>query len=284
MKGIFLGYRGTAGQVERIELGWVENNNTLCKENETPDLIYCNDNGFYDLGLNLKNKFPSAKLIFNVLDIPKKYYPEINLEDLKDKLKKADIITTISKFSQDQIKEYLNLNSNIIFNPIKNVANINIKREIDFLYIGRLYEPNKRFSLALQALSLLNINKNQFLIAGPDDPGHGLNYIGCVDDKTLNLLYNKSKILICTTEYGVLGLPPIEAVICGCIPILCKDNPAVQEFKLDNFAFPPNPNEIAKAIMEINKEKLQPEVDLVGKNLFNLLNKNKIAKNIEELI
>ena len=152
------------------------------------------------------------------------------------------------------------------------------------MYIGRLYEPNKRFSLALQALSLLNINKNQFLIAGPDDPGHGLNYIGCVDDKTLNLLYNKSKILICTTEYGVLGLPPIEAVICGCIPILCKDNPAVQEFKLDNFAFPPNPNEIAKAIMEINKEKLQPEVDLVGKNLFNLLNKNKIAKNIEELI
>jgi len=284
MKGIFLGYRGASGQVERIELGWTENGNTLCKKDEAPDLIYCNDNSFYDVGLNLKDMFSRAKLIFNVLDIPKKYYPEINLEELKAKLKQADIITTISKFSQNQIKEYLNLNSIIIFNPIKNVFKMNLKKEIDFLYVGRLYEPNKRFSLALEALSLLNINKNQLLIAGPDNPGNGLNYIGCVNDETLNLLYNKSRFLICPTEYGVLGLPPIEAIICGCVPVLCKDNPAVQEFGLDDFAFEAHPNEIAKAIIEVDTEKLQGKIDVVSKNLFNLLNKNRIAKNIEELI
>jgi len=284
MKGIFLGYRGAAGQVERIELGWVENGNTLSKKDEPPDLIYCNDGGAYDIGLNLKHQFPKAKLILNVLDIPKKYYPEINLEELKAKLKKADIITTISKFSQDQVKYYLNLNSNIIFNPIKNVSNMNLKREINFLYVGRLYEPNKRFSLALQSLSLLNVNRNQFLIAGPDNPGNNLNYIGCVDDETLNLLYNKSKFLICPTEYGVLGLPPIEAIICGCIPILCNDNPAAKEFGLEDFAFSPDANIIAKSITEINIEKLQNKIKTSADKLFGLLNKNQIARNIERLI
>jgi len=284
MKGIFLGYRGAAGQVERIELGWVENGNTLSKENEPPDLIYCNDGGVYDIGLNLKHQFPKAKLIFNVLDIPKKYYPEINLEELKSKLTKANIITTISKFSQDQIKYYLDLNSIIIFNPVKNVHNMNLKRDINFLYVGRLYEPNKRFSLALQSLSLLNINRNEFLIAGPDDPGDNLNYIGCVNDETLNLLYNKSKFLICPTEYGVLGLPPIEAIICGCIPILCNDNPAAKEFGLEDFAFSPDPNIIAKAIKDVKIEELHNKIEALGEKLFALLNKNDIAKNIERLI
>ena len=284
MKAMFLGHRGPCGQVERIQTGWIENGGETSEDPEKLDLIYCNDGGFYEEGLRLKNISKKAKLIFNVLDIPKKYYPNLDLNNLKQQLVKADILTTISAFSKKQIQYYLGLEANIIFNPIKNVQNLNMKRDIDFLYVGRLYEPNKRFSLALEALNILKVKNNQFVIAGPDSPGNGLRYVGCVNDQELNLLYNRSKILICPTEYGVLGLPPIEGAVCGCIPILCSDNEAAKEFGLELFSFSPNPREIADGIKNINVEDARKRLIDIGEDLYKKLNKNKIAENIKELI
>lgn len=284
MKAIFLGYKGSCGQVARIEDGWKLNGNLICKQDETPDLIYANDSGYYDEAINLKNKYSNAKLILNVLDIPKKYYPNLNLEELKSKLLKADIVTTISEFSKKQVVNYLNINPIVIYNPIKDVYNQNLERDIDFLYVGRLYEDNKRFNLALESLSLVKIKIYQLFIAGPDNPGRGLNYLGSVDDYTLNMLYNRSKFLICPTEYGVLGLPPIEAAICGCIPILCNDNEAAKEFKLEEFSFNPNPNEIANQILTMDIKKQQDKLKKIGEELFNLLNKKTIAINIANLL
>ena len=285
MKSIFLGYKGPSGQVVRIEEGWLNIGGSICKLDETPDLVFANDQNYYDEAISIKNKFPQTKLILNILDLPKKYYPNLNLNKIKEQLNHADIITTISQFSKNQIKEFLNLDASIIFNPIKDVSFKNYDRDIDFLYIGRLWEENKRFSLALEALSLLQIKKHQFFIAGPDNPGHGLNYLGTVDDFTLDMLYNRAKFLICPTEYGVLGLPPIEAAICGCIPILCKDNEAVKEFNLEKFAFDPDPRKIAERIVELNNsQEAKESLDIISKNLFNLLNKNQIARNIKELI
>lgn len=284
---LFLGYTGTSGQIQRIKEGWIENGNIIFNLNENtqehPHIIYANDSGFFDEAIHLKEKYPNSILILNVLDIPKKYYPNLNLEKIKEKLNKADIITTISNFSKTQIKDYLNLDAKVIYNPIKNINKYTIERDIDFLYIGRLYEKNKRFDLAVNALSLLNITKNQFFIAGPDNPGQGLNYLGEIDDHTLNMLYNRSKFLICPTEYGVLGLPPIEAAICGCVPILCNDNEAVSEFNLKEFSFDPTAKDLSNGIISINNNHLE-KLKVIGKKLFELLNKNKIAKNIEELL
>lgn len=284
---IFLGYTGLSGQVQRIVEGWIENGNAIFDLNksalEYPDIIYANDSGFFDQAISLKEKYKKSILILNVLDLPKKYYPNLNLEEIKNKLNSADIITTISEFSKKQIKDYLNLDAKVIYNPIKNINKYKIDRDIDFLYIGRLYEQNKRFGLGVNALSILNVTKNQFFIAGPDDPGQGLNYLGEIDDHTLNMLYNRCKFLICPTEYGVLGLPPIEAAICGCVPILCNDNEAAKEFQLVDFSFNPNPKDLADGIASINNNHLE-KLKSIGERLFNTLNKNKIAKNIEDLI
>jgi glycosyltransferase involved in cell wall biosynthesis len=284
MKGLFLGYRGPSGQVARIEQGWTNIGEKLVKEDEAPDFIFANDHGFYQQAIDLKNRFSNAKLILNVLDIPKKYYPNFDLDKLRKELERADIITTISAFSQNQIKDFLGLDSKIIFNPIKDVSFKNYEKDIGFIYIGRLWENNKRFSLVLETLSLLRIRRDQFFIAGPDNPGHGLNYLGTVDDFTLDMLYNRSKFLICPTEYGVLGLPPIEAAICKCVPILCKDNPAAKEFGLEDFAFDPEPQKIAEGILNISKLNIKDKLDNISENLFNKLNKDKIALNIKGLL
>jgi hypothetical protein len=284
MKAIFLGYRGPSGQILRIEDGWKNIGEEVCELGTEPEIIFCNDSGFYNEGIVLKGQFPKAKLILNVLDVPKKYYPDLNLENLKNQLLKADIVTSISKFSQKQVEDFLDMKSYVIYNPVKDISNKNLERDIDFIYIGRLYEENKRFNLAVQSLSLLNIKTHQLYIAGPDDPGRGLNYLGTVDDYTLDMLYNRSKFLVCPTEYGVLGLPPIEAAICGCIPILCNDNEAAEEFNLSSFAFNPNPKDLAQGIININYQKARQELDIIGKKLYDDLNKNKIAQNIKDLI
>lgn len=284
--GIFLGYRGTCGQVQRIEEGWINNGNLIFEgsEDQSLDLIYANDSGEYDKAILLKNKYPNAKLILNVLDIPKKYHPSLDLENLKFKLKKADFITSISKYVKNQIQEYLDLNSIIIHNPIKNINKQNLDRDVDFLYVGRLWEPSKRFNLSAKALSLLNIRANQFFIIGPDNPGQNLNYLGEVDDFTLNMLYNRSKILMFTTEYEGLGLPAVEAVICGCIPIICKDNPTAEEFGLKDFMVESNPNAIAERILNLKLKDFESKINTLSKELYSLLNKEKIAKNIEDII
>lgn len=285
IKGVFFGYRGAAGQVDRIEDGWKNIGNSICSEEERPDLIYSNDPGFYNEAISLKAKHPGSKLILNVLDIPKRYYPDLDLMELKSKLVKADTITTISQFTHDQVGGYLGLESKIIYNPIKDVFPQDLDRDIEFLYVGRLYEKNKRFNLAIRSLTLLGVKLNQLVIAGPDDPRNGgLNYLGMVDDPTLSSLYNRSVYLICPTEYGVLGLPPIEGAICGCTPILCRDNEAAKEFGLEEFSFDPDERSIAKGISEMSLAGTSKNLKGIGENLFNKLNKNQIARNLAEIL
>jgi glycosyltransferase involved in cell wall biosynthesis len=49
-------------------------------------------------------------------------------------------------------------------------------------------------------------------------------------------------------------LPAIEAMVCGCIPIICNDNLATQEFVPSEFVCDPNPLSYLNKICQLNKD------------------------------
>ena len=125
---------------------------------------------------------------------------------------------------------------------------------------------------------------NKIKICGSENPGFG-NYLGVISDNELNTLYNSSKFVLLPSKAEGLGLPMIEAMICGSIPITCSDNQTAKEFSPTEFISDPNTQSIVNKINELNKEyEIKRKLALeYGKKYKDQFNKVTIAKNILNL-
>lgn len=210
-------------QVPRIEQG-IKGLGHEVTLDEDYDFIYANnfpydsiDSQHNDSALWHDNKhLPQAGFkIFNVLDVPP-HIKDFPVDKLKDQLSHANVVTCISEPVQQQLKD-IGIDSHVIWNPIKDVFyDSGVKREINCLYVGRWNDPNKRFNL------LDNIQK---YVVGPTGDGVNGNYLGLVTDVSLNQLYNSTKIVALPSKFEGLGLPALEAMAAGAIPLVCSDNP-----------------------------------------------------------
>ena len=276
------GADGNTCQIPRIKEGLISLGHIL--SNESPDLIYSNDPTGYEKAMMLKKKFPKSFLILNFLDIPW-HLPKIHEQTnslVKYFLNKADAVTVISLKVQSDLAKFFNKKIEVIYNPIKDVFYDNkIKKNNNFLYVGRANDPIKRISLVKESLEQIKNGLKEIKICGAENPGFG-NYLGVVSDQELNNLYNSSKYLYLTSKSEGLGLTMIEAMICGSIPIACEDNKTAKEFLPNDFICEPNSYSIVKKIDELNKiydikRKLALEF---GKKYKIKFDKVSIAKNI----
>ena len=80
---------------------------------------------------------------------------------------------------------------------------------------------NKK-SFVLYADLLQNIEK---YVIGPSGGSPSGEHLGLVNDVSLNQLYNSSKIVALPSKFEGLGLPALEAMVCGAVPLVCRDNP-----------------------------------------------------------
>ena len=101
-------------------------------------------------------------------------------------------------------------------------------------------------------------------------------------DKDLNKLYNSSKYVLLPSKAEGLGLPMIEGMICGCIPITCSDNLTASEFSPLEFICEPTSNSIIKKIEELNQDyESKRQIALkIGEQYKVKFNKKTIAGNI----
>ena len=95
----------------------------------------------------------------------------------------------------------------------------------------------------------------------------------------------ESKYVFLPSKAEGIGLPMIEALICGSIPITCSDNLTAKEFSPQDFICEPNSNAIADKIKKLESEydsKRKIALEL-GKKYKVKFDKKTIAKNIIDI-
>ena len=256
--------------------------------NNNPDLIFANDPMGYQDAAFLKMQYPKTQLILNVLDIPW-HFPNIDNQFktmIKRFFSKADNVTAISFKVKKDLTKFFDSNTHekieVIYNPIQDVNyDKKIKKNNSFLYIGRANDPIKRFNLVRESLSKIKEGEKNLRVCGTEDPKFG-NYLGVIKDQELNKIYNSSKYVLLPSKAEGLGLPMIEAMICGSIPITCSDNLTAKEFSPVDFICEPNAQSIVNKVEELEKNyNKKREISLKFGNKYKLqFDKKSIAKNI----
>ena len=201
---------------------------------------------------------------------------------VKNYFLKADVITTISFKVKKDIDKFYDKKIHVIYNPIKDVYfDENIKKNNTFLYVGRAFDPVKRFNLVRESLLKIKDGEKNIKICGLQNPNFG-NYLGVIKDQELNKLYNSSKYVLLPSASEGIGLPMIEGMICGTIPITCSDNLTAKEFLPADFICKPDAQSIVNKLTELNKEyEAKRELALkFGKKYKIQFDKKNIAKNI----
>tara|TARA_Y100000590_G_scaffold7829_1_gene9868 strand:- start:2845 stop:3729 length:885 start_codon:yes stop_codon:yes gene_type:complete len=285
IKVCILGSDGYVCQIPRIKEGMEALGHTLTEN--SPDLIFSNDPRGYVKALELKKKYPNAYLILNFLDIPW-HMPNVEKETellVKNFFEKADCLTTISFKVKEDLKKFYDKKVYVIYNPIKDVyLDKSIKKNNKFFYVGRVFDPVKRFNLIKESLLKIKDGEKNIKICGLKNPGFG-NYLGIIKDDELNKLYNSSKYVLLPSKAEGLGLPMIEGMICGAIPITCSDNLTAKEFSPSNFICEANPQSMVNKIEELDKnyEKNRETALELGEKYKIQFDKKNIAKNIINL-
>ena len=249
-----LGADGYTCQIPRIKEGMKNLGHILSEK--SPSLIYANDPTGYNKAMTLKKKFPSSYLILNFLDVPW-HFPNIDKQTkllVEQFLTKADAVTVISFKVKKDLAKFLNKKIEVIYNPIKDVFHDkSIKKNNTFLYVGRANDPIKRIDLVKESFLKIKNSVKEIKICGSENPGFG-NYLGVISDIELNKLYNSSKFVLLPSKAEGIGLPMIEGMICGAIPITCSDNLTAKEFSPPEFICEPNAQSIVNKIEGLDKE------------------------------
>ena len=256
--------------------------------NESPNLIYANDPRGYNEAILLKSNYKNAPLIFNLLDIPW-HMPNIEQQTkllVSQFLMKADFVSTISLKVKKDLSNFFKKDIYVVYNPTKDVCyDEKISKNNTFLFVGRANDPIKRFNLVRDMVSSYEGGIKKLKVCGAEDPNFG-NYLGYVTDNELNNLYNSTKFLLLPSKAEGIGLPMIEAMICGALPITCTDNETAKEFLPPDFICHPHPQSILECVKKLEREydKKRELAFKFGKQYKEKFNKTIIAKNILNII
>ena len=295
LNGLVFGGGGITGQIDRIIDGLRQNNCEINSSNtDNIDFIF-SGNAWHKEAEDVKNS--NIIKIYNTLDLPY-HCNDFDFNKYGEILKKADILTCISEFVKSQIWEKYRLNAINIGYPVKDINpfNLNYRSNLSykFLFIGRLADPNKRTTLGIKALNLINVNIQDVAFIGPEVPFNqqGIHYYGPVEDSILHSFYSSCEYLISPSKIEGLNLPVIESIIMGMIPIVCNDMTTKDELLGDIDFYSniyPTPESIASAILFLEenpdqKLMLKEKLSELAKVFYPKFNKLTVAKKIVNCI
>ena len=180
-------------------------------------------------------------------------------------------IITVSEFSKREIMRFYPFLKEQDISVVYNAADENLFRPLP-----QDFKPEERFALAVSSLdprknfarlieAFQDIPDCKLYIVGSSHRVFGaehedesdksvqsvVHYLGRVSDEELVRLYNQAACFIFPSLYEGFGLPPIEAMSCGC-PVLVSDIPVLREVCGDAATYfdPYNPYDIRKTIKQ----------------------------------
>ncbi len=203
-------------------------------------------------------------------------------------VKTSKKLITVSEFSKREILRFYPFlkadNIRVIYGAIDNETfhqktQASTGKELFALAVSSL-DPRKNFNNLIEAFK--HIKGCQLKIVGSrnrvftDDCQSNLStahieYIGRVSDEKLTTLYNQASLFIFPSVYEGFGLPPLEAMACGCT-VLVSDIPVLREVCGDAALYfdPYNVNDIIRAIAQYLSESDVIKETMHKKGLANI--------------
>ena len=163
---------------------------------------------------------------------------------------RADLVVTVSEFSRQEIGKWYG--ADIAAMPVCHEGGDHITAVAPDLSVldrlglhGRKFflgvgvdSSNKNISKVVEAFRAAKFDDTLLVLTGARDPrvfGHfgavnsaGVRMVGYVSDRELRALYEHTLALVFPSIYEGFGLPPVEAMTCGC-PVVISEQPALVE-------------------------------------------------------
>ena len=164
--------------------------------------------------------------------------------------KRSDLVVTVSEFSRREIGKWYG--ADVAAMPVcfeggdhitavaadKTVIDrLGLKGRKFFLGVG-VDSANKNVKTVVKAFQQAKLEGAVLVLTGAKDPkvfghlniagGDGVRTVGFVSDAELRALYEHALALVFPSYYEGFGLPPLEAMTCGC-PVIISEQPALME-------------------------------------------------------
>lgn len=183
-------------------------------------------------------------------------------------------IITVSQFSKNELIKYLKIREDKISIAYLGMEHI-IHREVDnsildrFNLVNKKYllavsskSPNKNFKAIVESLEYLNSKKFEIVIVGTQNNNvfqsksevniDKVIFTGYISDEELKSLYENAACFVYPSFYEGFGLPPIEAMTCGC-PVVVSYTSSLKEVCGENAVYcnPYDSKDIANKINSV---------------------------------
>jgi glycosyltransferase involved in cell wall biosynthesis len=187
-------------------------------------------------------------------------------------------IVTVSNFSKTELIKHVGFKEKkitVIYNAGEHILNFaeagsdfkeRIRQLMPYCLAVSSQSPNKNFNGLSNAIKSIDFKNYQMLIAGGISStlkqvalNDAVKYLGYVSDEELKFLYSNASLFIFPSFYEGFGIPPLEAMVCGC-PVVSSNTAAMPEVLGDGcfYCDPSDVSSIAEAIVTLinNPEQL----------------------------
>jgi glycosyltransferase involved in cell wall biosynthesis len=252
---------------------------------------------------------------YSQLSLKQKIYTKIMMYG---SVKISDTIIAISEFSKAEILKYLSVDKDKIkvvhFGINPEMINLELQKAIPFslnmpekflLFVGNV-KPHKNLINLLRAFEiflysrkdykLVIVGKKEGFITGDKEvfklvEGNRLLdehiiFTGYIENSELYNYYRKASVFIFPSLYEGFGIPPLEAMICGC-PVIASDLTAIPEICGDAVLYirALDPSDIAEKInILINDKNLRDDLIKRGNLQISKFPLTKFSHNLKEVI
>jgi glycosyltransferase involved in cell wall biosynthesis len=222
-------------------------------------------------------------------------------------MRRVGTIATVSEFSASELRKHYKSNRQdieVIYESGEHILRVAPDREIlkrigvldePYVLVVGSQSPNKNFANVLKAIELLGDVRirvvavggtNKRIFADVDRRDTGLVSAGYVTDGELRALYEGAQCFLFPSLYEGFGLPPLEAMQCGC-PTLVSRRAALPEVCGDAAAYcdPSDPADIARQLQVIlDSGALRDELRRAGLARSKMFSWKKAAAQFEDII
>ncbi|MCW4586921.1 glycosyltransferase family 4 protein [Gluconacetobacter entanii] len=217
-------------------------------------------------------------------------------------------LVTVSEFSRNELARYLHIPAariSVIGEGAEHIvrtqadpailARHDLRPQRFVLAVGNL-APHKNLSrldalaraLSLRGIPLVisgSVNTTIFNASGTQILPRPATYVGRVSDGELRALYEAAACFVFPSLYEGFGLPPLEAMACGC-PVVAADIPVLHEVcgPAAIYANPADPDAIAQSVVRIlDSPAVAQELRVAGRARADELTWDRAAQSLLQI-